>query len=593
MRRHSVNSRIVVRAAALVVLTLLGVAGIVGSGGEDITGPGDTTLTGITVTPSAVAGGLPVGLTQQFSATGLYSNGTQQNITNSVTWNSSAPAVATINTSGVATAVTEGSTTITASLSGVTSTAVALAVISVSLEKIEISPAILPNDLPLGLSQQFTALGTFSNYRAYDISNAVSWNSSIGGFATINSSGLATSVAAGTTLITATSGVTSNVVSLTVVNNKTADALIVEPQWLGALPINRTQQLKALLRFSDNSTYDITDRVSWSSNNTVVATVSNNVGSKGVVTGLATGRVTITANDSATLAPDATATIDVTNATIVSVTISPGAVSALPAGYSQDFTAMGLFSDGFTRPLSNPLAWSLSNSNATLEQTGAVARVRGVAPGSVTLSYTDRLANGAASGAVGTASLAVTNATLESITINPGIAFTLPVATQRQFSALGTFSDTTSRTITNDVVWNADVNTVAVFGDERGKLTAIATSAASVSASSLNSSAMVINSPAIAVTVSSQTLDSLVINGPATVLVGQTTQFTATATFSGGSEVNYTEGVFWESSAVQTATVSTAAGTKGQVTGILAGPETLTVTVPGTGVTNTLQINIQ
>jgi uncharacterized protein YjdB len=476
-------------------------------------------------------------------------------------------------------------------MSGVISTAAALSVITVTLTKIEISPAIIPDDLPLGLDQQFTAMGTFSNYRSYDITNSVDWASSNTGAATIDDTGLAASVAAGATIITASaSGITSNAVSLTVVN-KTAVSLIVEPQWIGALPVNRTQQLKALLRFIDNSTYDITDRVSWSSNTPAVATVSNTVGSKGVVTGLATGQVTITADDSLTL--DATATIDVTNDTIVSVTISPSAVGALPAGYSQDFTATGLFSDGFTRPLSNPLAWSLSNSNATLEQTGAVARVRGLAAGSVTITYADVLANGAASGKSGTATLTVTNAILQSILINPGVNFSLPVETQQQFSAQGAFSDTTSRNITNDVVWHASDNTVAVFGNQNGSLTAIATGAANVTASSLNSSDNLITSPVVTAAVSAQTLQSLVIVSPGSVSVGQTAQFTATATFSGGSTVDYTERALWESSNVQTATVSTAAGTKGQVTAILAGQVTLTVTDPATALTNFLIINIQ
>ncbi|MCI0505717.1 MAG: Ig-like domain-containing protein [Gammaproteobacteria bacterium] len=595
MRYLLISRNIAFRFIYLFALLIAGMAGITGSGGgEDITGGGEGTLTGITVTPATVAGGLPVGMTQQYTAIGTYSNGSQQNITSSVIWSSSAITIATINISGLAAGVAEGSSNITASLSGITSTPVVLSVIAVELTKIEITPAILPNDLPLGLSQRFTALGTFSNYRSYDITGNVSWNSSNTSAATINSSGVATSVAAGTTLITASSGVTSNTVNLTVVNNKTAEELIVEPQWVGALPVNRSVQLKTLLRYSDNSTFDITDRVSWLSNTPAVATVSNSVGSKGLVTGLSVGRVTITADDSVTLVANATATIDVTNATIESVSINPGAVSELPAGYSQDFTATGLFSDGFNRPLTNAASWSLSNSNATLEQTGAVARVRGLASGSVTLTYTDRLANGATSGEDDSASITVTNAVLELITINPNIAFSLPVATQRQFSALGTFTGGLLRGITNDVAWDADINTVAVFGDSRGNLTATANGATSVSAGSLNSSDAVKSWLAITVTVTDPDLEFITITpDPGSVAVGETVQFTATATFIGGITADYTERVLWESNSVETATVSTAAGTKGQVTGILAGSVTLTVTVPATATTDTLSINVQ
>jgi uncharacterized protein YjdB len=80
------------------------------------------TLTSISVTPSNST--LPKGATQQFTATGTYSNGTSSNITTSVTWSSGNTAVATVsNTSGsqgVVSAVGVGSTAITATSGTVT-----------------------------------------------------------------------------------------------------------------------------------------------------------------------------------------------------------------------------------------------------------------------------------------------------------------------------------------------------------------------------------------------------------------------------------------------------------------------------------------
>jgi len=589
--------RYVLRLFGFLAVVLFGITSIVGSGGgDDITGPGDVTLTSITVTPAAIPDGLPVGLSQQFSAIAEYSNNTQQDVTGSVIWSSSDTGVATIGVNtGLATGVADGDTEISASMSGVTSNIVNLSVITLTLNKIEISPAIMPDDLPLGINQQFTAIGTFDNYKSYDITNFVTWNSSNQSFATINSSGVVTSVAAGTTNISATASmVASNIVSVTAVDNKTPEELIVEPQWIGALPVNRTQQMKALLRYSDNSTFDITDRVMWTSNDTATATVNDSsTGPKGLVTAISTRgstirRVTIDANDIST-GRTGSATIDVNNATIVAVSITPGAAAALPAGYSQDFIAKGSFTDGYVRRLINPSSWTVSNSNATLDRAGAVARVRGLASGSVNVSYADILANGTASGQVGTASLMITNATLNSLSINPSASFTLPTGTQRQFSATAAFSDSSLRDISNDVVWNSSNNTSAVFGVDKGRLVSVAAGSTNVTA---QRSAAIVSAPPVAVTVQDETLVSLAIS-PVSVNAGQIEQFTATATFTGGITVDYTERVLWESSDVQTATVSTAAGTKGQVTGILAGPVTLTVTAPGTTITNFLAINIQ
>ncbi len=79
------------------------------------------TVTSISVAPATIS--LPIAATQQFTATGTYSNGTQGNITSIATWSSSATNVATISSGGVATGVTEGSSTIEATVGTVAGSA--------------------------------------------------------------------------------------------------------------------------------------------------------------------------------------------------------------------------------------------------------------------------------------------------------------------------------------------------------------------------------------------------------------------------------------------------------------------------------------
>ena len=74
---------------------------------------GSTTLTvtapalqSIAVTPANPS--ITKGATQQFTATGTYSDSTTQNITASVTWTSGTPATATITPAGLATGVAVG-----------------------------------------------------------------------------------------------------------------------------------------------------------------------------------------------------------------------------------------------------------------------------------------------------------------------------------------------------------------------------------------------------------------------------------------------------------------------------------------------------
>jgi hypothetical protein len=60
--------------------------------------------------------------TQQFVATGTYSDGSTRNITTLVTWVSSATDVASINTAGLAAGLKVGETIITATMPGFVST---------------------------------------------------------------------------------------------------------------------------------------------------------------------------------------------------------------------------------------------------------------------------------------------------------------------------------------------------------------------------------------------------------------------------------------------------------------------------------------
>jgi plastocyanin len=75
-------------------------------------------LQSIAVTP--VDPSLVVGATQQFTATGVFSDRSTRDLTGQVTWASATPSVATISNTGAAIGLAQGSTVVTASLTGVT-----------------------------------------------------------------------------------------------------------------------------------------------------------------------------------------------------------------------------------------------------------------------------------------------------------------------------------------------------------------------------------------------------------------------------------------------------------------------------------------
>jgi DNA-binding beta-propeller fold protein YncE len=154
-----------------------------------------------------------LGLNEQFTAVGSYSDGSTQFLTASVSWSSSNPGVATISSTGLATSTGDGETTITATLGSI-SGSTTLTVSPAALVSIAVTPA--NPTIAVGIELPFTATGTYSDGTTQNLSNTANWTSSNTAVATINSSGLATALTSGATTIQASSGGVTGATTLTI-----------------------------------------------------------------------------------------------------------------------------------------------------------------------------------------------------------------------------------------------------------------------------------------------------------------------------------------------------------------------------------------
>ena len=141
----------------------------------------------------------------------------------------------------------------------------------------------------VGSTQQYAAIGTYSDGSTQNLTGSATWSSSNTAVATINGAGLATGVAAGSSTITATSGSISGSATLNVALI-TLESISVTPANT-SISIGTTQQYTATGTYSDGSTQNITSSVTWSSSNTAVATIN----SSGLATAVAIGSATISA----------------------------------------------------------------------------------------------------------------------------------------------------------------------------------------------------------------------------------------------------------------------------------------------------------
>ncbi len=337
------------------------------------------TLMSLVVTPAGAT--LPIGLTQQYTATAYYFDGTTKDVTSQAAWAATTggphalgtPVIATISASGLATAVSVGSITIEATYGGMSGSAT-LYVSSVALESITVAPS--NPTIAAGLTQQFTATGHYSDGTTKTLTNAY-WSSGTTAVATINSSsGLAAGVSAGTSTITASAGSASGNTTLAV-TAATLQSITVTPT-SPSVHAGFGLQFTATGTFSDGTVRDVTTMVAWTSGTPTVAIVNGG----GLATGVAAGTSTITA---ATGGISASTMLTVTNATLQSITVTPASPSIAP-GWTVQFTAVGNFSDSTSQVLPTGVAWASGTpSVATITANGLAA---GIAPGTSAITAT-------------------------------------------------------------------------------------------------------------------------------------------------------------------------------------------------------------
>jgi uncharacterized protein YjdB len=554
------------------------------------------TLVTIGVTPASPS--IAKGRTVQFTATGIYSDNSTQNLTASVTWSSSDTAVAgisnTAGSKGLATSVGTGSTTITARL-GVVSGSATLTVTSAVLQSIDITPSIPA--IALGTTQQFMATGTYSDNTTQDLTASVTWSSSNTAVATISnaqgSSGLATSVGAGIATITAALGGVSDSTDLTVGSAalQSIDIGPVDP----SIPMGVPQQFSAYGNYSDGSVQDLTAQVTWNTSDPSVATISNAAGSNGLATPVAPGQTTITAA-LGNIVSAVPVTLTVTPVTLQTITITP-ATPQIALGTSLQLTATGTYSDSTTQDLTALVTWvssdgsvaTISNAQGTnglVTSVGAGTTVITASMGSVT--NTD------------TVTLTVTTATLNSITIEPASA-TIFLGAPQQYTATGKFSDNTTQDLTTQVTWRSSNKTIASISNvpgSNGLATPIRAGSTTISAAFVNAGVTVTGSTGL--TVSSAALQSITITpNPASVGVKKTLQFKATGNYGGQLTQDLTTSVnlTWTSSNTAVATiVNVPKKNKGLATGVSAGTTNVKATLrrgAGSGISGqaTLTVN--
>lgn len=539
------------------------------SGSTEIT----VTTANVCATPMSIAVApanptVPVNTTQQLVATGTNSDASTCDITNLVSWSSSTIAKATVGDNpadkGLVTGVAAGTATITAALNtanGTVSGSTSVTVTAPSITSISITPDDMT--LAIGVGQQYTASAIYSDGSIEDLVTGVLWTSSNTTVATVDGNGLATTLAAGDTTITATVGSFTDSSVITVVPAH-LQSITLSPTNV-TMPASTLQQFTAVGNFDDGSTQVLVS-AAWLSSSPSVLTIDGN----GLATAVAAGTATVSVTSGSV---SASTSVTVSTATLVTLAVEP-LNSSMPVGATKQFQATGTFSDSSTHDMTQQVLWSSSASGtATITNLGLASSLT---TGSTTVT--------AMQGAVSVSTtLTVSNVTLVSIAISPSNS-RVQKGTSLQFTAVGTYSDGSTATLTN-VSWRSSKNNLANMR-KNGILHAKKAGTLTVSASAFGVTG------STSVTVGTGTLTSIDIT-PAnpTVAHGATQQFVALGAFSDGSTQDVSINSHWSSTIPSVATIANAPVNAGLATTFSTGVTAIGVNQRGITASTNLTAN--
>jgi len=523
-------------------------------------------LTHINVTPKDLS--IAVGHQASFIATAFYTDFTSHNINNVAVWSSEDTAIAKVNVAsdgGLTTGLSVGTSKITATFNGQSDSGT-VEVTSAVLEGISITP--VSATIAAGLTQNYQLTATFSDSSKKNVTNMSHWQSSDTAVATISVLGLATSSIQGDTIIQGSyQGMTATATLIVTTANLTT--LQITPQ-NPTEPLGTTGKFSAIAFYSDSTSHDVTQEVTWSSHDDNTVSIITNGITGGYASADKVGNTQITASlMSTTSSTKAT----VTEAILESLSLTPASAS-IPAGTTQTYQLFGLFSDGSSKNLTLEASWQTSDDAiATVNSLGITT---GIAVGDITVtaSYKSEQV---------IASLSVTDAVVDFITVTPATQ-ELPVNHTARLNTVAHYSNSTTKNINHLATWTVDDDAIAKVNNTLlggGNVTGISAGIATITAAFSGHSANNIT------TVTGVTLEKVTISPvDITIAAGVTQQYQLFAIFSDSSSKEVTIESDWQSSDINTVSIDTL----GLATSYYEGKVTITGTYQGMSAATSLTV---
>ena len=324
---------------------------------------------------------------------------------------------------------------------------------------------VIPDNrfLNTGETLQFTATAKLENGSSTDLTKTVSWSSSDGAIASVDSSGLLTAKLDGSADIYARF---ADHVASVPLNVLTANLVAIEIQGPTQVDKCRGVQFKAVGQYDAGPVRPNID-VAWSVNgDQSLATISNEEGSKGLLKTTQSGSFSVTATRG-----EISQTRDVTSSdNLTAVAVDPSSAS-IAKNNTQQLVATATYQDAGTEDISSIATWTSDNAGvASVDSTGVA---KGVATGSAQITA-------ACGGVQSSAAITVTaESSGDTLKINDNKDITLKQNEEDEDKlqlTLWLITDSDTKKVTKDANWSVDNDvqsaiTVSNAGDSKGKIT--------------------------------------------------------------------------------------------------------------------------
>lgn len=393
------------------------------------------------------------GLKKQLSVIGVYSDSTQEELTENVSWGIINNTIGDLDPSGLFLAKIAGNSVISAKIDNI-KTQTTMTVNEKQVDSIEI--ATKRKRLPQGVSKQFKAIAAFNDGSVENITKSAQWSSNKPEVATSTTDGKIKGIGIGETEITVSFKDSPPVSQNLIVTNAKLKKIWIESGKEKIQFINGdTKPLYAYGLFSSGDQADITNRVIWVSDNPDVFTVIPSGEKAGLVKAIGLGNASIRIIDKKTQR-EATAIFNSQEAMLESIHIQTQDLRQLPIGNSAELSAMGTYSNGQKLDITQSVHWQSSDENiAEINNKGMITSKK-IGSVSFTASYNNKKAS--------TSLDIVDPKAIDKIIIEPNNAESRPLKAI-WFTAKAVFKDGTSLDITKLGYWASDNwNVASIIG---------------------------------------------------------------------------------------------------------------------------------